>query len=154
MMSIATVEEDTQTQAYLLLNSKRIMADQLRCIRGSMVIPMSSPSEEMHQMIEEKLANNDQKSKIVMLFVIKSSPMATFSLHDETEEFFFMEAGEETITIGQGEYGKDVNEQQVKKDEDLHTKLWQVINENELLQAEVSILRRQLTKEKAQVKEM
>ena len=46
-------------------------------------------------MIEEKLADNDQESKIIMVVVVKSSPMDTFSLHDETGEFLFMEAIEE-----------------------------------------------------------
>ena len=74
-----------------------------------MVIPIDSPSEEVHSMIEQKLADNDQESKIVMLVVVKSSPMATFSLHDETGEILFMDTAEETIIVGEGEYGKDMN---------------------------------------------
>ena len=46
-------------------------------------------------MSAEKLADNDQESKIVMLVVVKSRPMATFSLYNDTGGLPFMEAIEE-----------------------------------------------------------
>ena len=42
-----------------------------------------------------------------MIVLVKRSPMATFSLQDDTGEFLFMEAVEERTTAGEGEHGKE-----------------------------------------------
>ena len=76
-----------RARVHVPLNSKRLMAGQLRCLAVALEVPSSGASADIRLIIEGKLIELGREPHNVQVVIDEGTPMAALDLQDESGTF-------------------------------------------------------------------